>query len=110
MKTKTLNLLQINPEEYEELILQLWLNWCSTKVRNPKNLQKLIKCQALFNWFQAELYKLETEFVNDMIIFNNPCPETCMKAYGFTVKKIYNRFSKPLIKHAHDNHSITNQN
>ena len=110
MKTKTLPFLLITLEQYEEKIMQLWLNWCTTKVRDPKNLQKMLVCQALFNWWKREILKLEAEFIEDMQVLNHPCQITCMKAYDFTIQKIYKRFSKPLIKYAHDNHSITNQN
>ena len=102
MKTKTLQLLNLTPEQYEDQTMNLWVEWCTAKIVNSKKLQKLLICQPLFNWWQRELDKLELEFVNDMATMNQLDPEACMQAYKFTTRRIYERFSKPLIKKAYD--------
>lgn len=103
MKKQLLKLLNITPEQYEDQTMNLWAEWCTAKVVNPKKLQKMLICQALFNWWQRELESLEIEFINDMqTSITQLDPEAYLKAYHFTTRRIYERFSKPLIKSAYD--------
>ena len=82
--------------------LNTYVNWCALKTLRKKSLQKILICQPLFNWWQRELEKLELEFIQDMEFLNQHDPKACMQAYNYTTRKIYERFSKPLIKKAYD--------
>ena len=110
MKTRILNLLNLSPEEYEDKTLNTWVHWCVSKASGSKSLQKTLISQPLFNWWKKELEKLELEFIQDMEALQDHNPKGCMQAYNFTTKRIYNHFSKPLIKKAHDNQTIGKQN
>lgn len=109
MKTKTLQLLKITPQQYEEKTMDSWVKWCQSRIVNEKSLQKVLICQPLFNWWQRELEKLELEFVQDMELINQRDPEACMQAYNFTTRRIFKRFSKPLIQKANDSKTVGEQ-
>lgn len=102
MKTKTLQLLNLTPQQYEEKTLNTYVDWCATRTTGKRSLQKALTNQPLFNWWQRELEKLELEFIQDMKTVNQHDTLACMQAYNFTIRKIYNRFSKPLIQKAYD--------
>lgn len=102
MKTKTLQLLNLTKEQYEEKTLNTYLDWCATRTTGIRSLQKALTCQPLFNWWQRELEKLELEFIQDMEELNQQDTQACMQAYNFIIRKIYDRFSKPLIQKAYD--------
>lgn len=91
----------ITQDDYEMMVMQIWLNWCHQKSKNQKTLQKVLTCVPLFNWWQRELQKLEAEFLEETIPFDNPIHAKRMYA-EFTVE-IFGKFSKPLLKKAMSN-------
>ena len=102
MNTKTLQYLNLTPKQYEDKLMETYVDWCASRTAGKRSLQKILTCQPLFNWWQREIVKLEIEFNQDMETINPQNPEACMQAYNFTVKRLYNRFSKPLLKKAYD--------
>jgi hypothetical protein len=72
-------------------------------MNNEKSVQKALVSKHLFNWWQREFEKLETEFVESIQPYAHVMDkQEALKIYNRTVTKIYKRFSKPLIKHIHD--------
>lgn len=110
METKTLKLLNLTPQQYEEKTLNTYVNWCATRTAGKRSLQKVLTCQPLFNWWLRELNMLENEFIKDMQAYPNPDPKACTKAYNFTIAKINQRFSKSLLRYAHDSSTTRKQN
>jgi len=101
--TQVLQLLKTTPEEYESMIIQFYFNWCSQKTANSRSLQKVLTCPPLFNWWKKELAKLEQVFIDDAAHYNNSITKIdAHKLYHITTAKLYNRFSKPLIKFANE--------
>lgn len=100
---QVLLLLKATPEEYESIVLQFYFNWCTQKAINKKSLQKVLTCPPLFNWWKKELAKLEQVFIDDAKVYNNSITKIdAHKLYHITTAKLYNRFSKPLIKYANE--------
>ena len=62
MNTKTLQKLDICPEQYESMIFNLYSNWCETVTINNKEYQKVLANTAINRWFLMELTKCEAEF------------------------------------------------
>lgn len=104
MKTRAriLKTLNLTPEQYDEKTLNTYIDWCATRTAGKRSLQKILTCQPLFHWWQKELEKLEREFLMGMLVLPLQDHDAYMKAYDFSTRKIYDRFSKPLIKKAHD--------
>lgn len=98
MKAKIHERLQITREEYEMMVMQIWLNWCQEKSQNNKTLQKVLICKPLFNWWQRELKKLEHEFIIETIPFEDKIH--AKRIYAEFIIDIFSKFSKPLLKTA----------
>lgn len=98
MKTTINKRLMISVDDYEMMVMQIWLNWCGEKSHNRKTLQKVLTCVPLFNWWRRELNKLEEEFLESTIPFDNSTHAKRMYC-EFTVE-IFSKFSKPLLKTA----------
>lgn len=103
MKTQVFKRLKQSPEEYAGMVMNLWLTWCSSKTNNTKSLQKVLTCQPLFNWWQRELKKLEAQFMEETEVYRNSMSkDVALAMYSDTTRKIFNKFSKPLMKKAHE--------
>ncbi|MGJ5643237.1 hypothetical protein [Formosa sp. S-31] len=103
MKKQVLTSLQLNADQYYKLVLDLYFNWCCTKAKNRKSLQKVLTCTPLFNWWYKQLSELEKDFVDQVKDYQFQLdPETARSFYNQSVDGIYQLFSKPLIKLAHD--------
>lgn len=98
METTIYQRLMTTQEDYEMMVMQIWLNWCGEKSKNRKTLQKVLTCAPLFNWWQRELQKLEAEFLAETIPFDNPVH--AKRIYCEFTVEIFSRFSKPLLKTA----------
>lgn len=102
MKKQVLSILQVNKDQYEQIVLDLYFEWCITKSKNEKTLQKVLTCVPLFNWWYKQLQNLERKFVYEGLSFvNHITPEAALDFYHSTTKDIMKLFSKPLIQHAY---------
>jgi hypothetical protein len=111
MKKQLLIILKIYSHEYELKVLDLYTAWCAKRSKNQQQLQKLLICPALFNWWYRELESLEANFVKHAGVFGTSLSkEVAESYYNEIIADIHNVFSKPLIKKANDIHSITEQN
>lgn len=103
MKNQVLTILQISPEAYEKLVMDIYFDWCSKKAQNEKSLQKVLTCRPLFNWWYKQLTDMEVGFVEqgeDYI--DHITPQAAEDFYIESISNIYKLFSKPLIKKAYD--------
>lgn len=92
-------------EQYEMMVYNLWLDWCNKKTQKKGNLQKLLTCQPLFNWWRRELDRLEREYLKEVQPYKDLLDSSTSRAmYSSSVVKIYNRFSNSLIKQAKKQH------
>ncbi len=108
---KVHNRLKITPEQYEDLIMDIWLQWSCTKTSNLLSLQKVLTCQPLFRWWCRELQKFEAQFMEETQFYENVISkELALSCYIENIEPIYKRFSKPLIKKAHERTTIEEQN
>ena len=99
--------LKLTPEQYEDLLMDIWLQWCSTKTNNLLSLQKVLTCQPLFRWWCRELKKLESQFMEETQFYEKVITkELALACYQENIQPIYNRFSKPLIKKAYEQTTI----
>lgn len=62
---KTHEILKMTQDEYELLIMDWWVTYCSSKSANDTQLQKLLTDATLFNWWHAQLTAVEKEFEED---------------------------------------------
>lgn len=103
MKNQVLQILQIDPEAYQMLVMDCYLDWCASKSKNQTTLQKLLISRPLFNWWYKCLEFEERKFVyQGKGYIGKLSPELAMDFYKETISPINNLFSKPLIKKAHD--------
>lgn len=103
--------LKATPEEYQNLVIDTWFQWCSTRTNNNKSLQKLLVCQPLFNWWCREIQKLEVKFMEETEFYAHVISkELALSLYRENIQPIYKIFSKPLIKKAYEQQSIEKQN
>lgn len=93
--------LQQTPEEYEHMIMNIWFSWCREKTSTEKSLQKVLICQPLFHWWQREMKKLETDFLNDTQGYTGIAKIEWLKLYAEYIIPVFDRFSKPLLKKAY---------
>ncbi|MBK5213597.1 MAG: hypothetical protein JJE55_08065 [Flavobacteriaceae bacterium] len=98
METTIYNRLLMTQDDYEMMVMQIWLNWCGEKSKNHKTLQKVLTCVPLFNWWQRELQKLEAQFLIETQPFLNQIHAKRM--YAEWTIEIFSKFSKPLLKTA----------
>lgn len=101
-KTRVLKMLNLTPEQYEQMMFSTYIDWCASRTKGKKSLQKILTCQPLFVWWQRELERLELDFLNDMEAMHCLDPDVAIKVYNFQTRKIYSRFSKPLMNKAND--------
>jgi len=107
MQNQILQQLQITPKEYEALVLEKYLKWCTERTETEQSLQKILTCQPLYNWWKAELSKLELQFIQDIETYRiEVTAKEAMVVYHLITAKIKNRFSKPLLKKANDAKTI----
>ncbi|HMQ45726.1 MAG TPA: hypothetical protein PKC63_15405 [Mariniflexile sp.] len=103
METTVISLLKTTPQEYETFLMDFYFDWCSKKANSNKDLQKLLTCQPLFNWWQCQLQQMEGQFVEDAHYYAHClATEDAYKLYRINTQQLYNLFSKPLIQKAYD--------
>lgn len=103
MKKQLFTILKVTPEEYETIVIDKFFTWCSLKSKNQKTLQKVLTCKPLFNWWYKQLTKLEKDFVDEAKIYSNSITqEVAIDFYHQSTIKIYQIFSKPLMRKAHE--------
>ncbi len=111
MKTQVILLLQQTPQQYNDMVLNLWMSWCQNTTQSDLSWQRAMISKPLFNWWQLELVKLESQFLQEIDPFSEVvCKVTAKDLYDDYVMKIMNRYSKPLIKKANEPITVTNQN
>lgn len=103
--------LKLTPAQYNDMVMEMWIQWCGLKTENDKSLQKVLVCQPLFRWWLRELRKLEKEYLKISHDYRNVmCITTRLELYEQTISPLYKRFSKPLIQKAYEHKPITEQN
>lgn len=103
MKNQVLTILQMTPEAYDKLVLDMYFDWCAKKSHNQKSLQKVLTCGPLFNWWYKQLETFELHFIDDAKDYSsNITQEAAVDYYRHSTKDIFKLFSKPLMKKAHD--------
>lgn len=95
-KTTIQERLLISNDEYEMMIMQIWLTWCGERSKNTQTLQKVLACVPLFNWWMAEMRVLEAQFIRETRPFS--CPVHAKRMYCEWTIDIFSKFSKPLMK------------
>lgn len=111
MKKALIQRLQITPEQYSDMIFNVWFQWSASKTINQTSLQKVLICQPLQNWWLRELHKLEAQFMEASAPYASTMTRNdALILWAEHTEAIYNRFSKPLIKKAHERKTIEQQN
>lgn len=102
MKKHILAILQVDNDGYEQIVIDLYFEWCCNMSDNHKTLQKLLTCTPLFNWWCKQLQVFEKLFVDDGLDYANHInPDTALDYYKSMTKGIMKIFSRPLIKQAY---------
>ncbi|AMA49435.1 hypothetical protein [Flavobacterium covae] len=108
---KVIELLDLSTPDYETLLFETYFNWCTDFCSNYQDdLQSLVANRALNKYFLQEYNKLEEEFLQLASRYENNINITSVhyrELYADCTVKIFNRFSKVLIKKAKQN-TITN--
>lgn len=97
-KTTIQKRLLISNDDYEMMIMQIWLSWCGERSKNRQTLQKVLGNAPLFNWWMAEIRMLEAQFIRETRPFD--CPKYAKRMYCEWIIDIFSKFSKPLLKNA----------
>ena len=94
-------ILRQSPDAYELNVFRIWHNWCREKTTNETQLQKVMICQPLFNWWYRELQKYEVKFVKNLPPYHTEIPQKVLvEMYAEFTVEIFDRFSEPLITKA----------
>ncbi|WP_281237880.1 hypothetical protein [Flavobacterium praedii] len=100
MNTKTLQKLDICPQQYESMIFNLYSNWCESVATDNKEFQKILASSAVNRWFLMELAKCETEFhlLTDRYVGSNVTPLDFNNCHRDCVYKLNNIRPTALLK------------
>jgi|GEM_PF-5842111 len=56
-------ILQISKEDRQKILFDTYATWCMTHTPNPKQLQKSLSSQELFNYFVSHYKEFESQFI-----------------------------------------------
>lgn len=92
MKATTLQKLDICPEQYESMILNLYSYWCESVSTTNREYQKVIANTSINRWFLMELSKCEKEFhlLTDRYVGSNVTPLDFNNCYRDCMYKLNN--------------------
>lgn len=95
-------ILKISPEEYEDIIFDLWFRYCIVRSHKTKtDLQKLIANTALNKWWHDQFNLLETEFYEEISDFIEVLDKkNAMELYKKVVLNIFMFSSPGILKEA----------
>lgn len=101
MKTKLIITLKMTTDQYEQTVFDVYVKWCGRNIDNTIQLQKVLNCQPLFNWWYKELEKIETKYLEQVKCYNQSLsPEVALEYYLECTKELSDVFSPPLIRKA----------
>lgn len=64
MKTTIQKILKYNEQDYDMVLLELYVLWCTEMAYSDAHLQLLLINKKLFNWFLMEYHKRELQFAD----------------------------------------------
>lgn len=96
----TLQKLDIDPEQYESMIYNLYSNWCESVSISTKDFQKVIANASINRWFLMELSKCEAEFhlLTERYVNSNVTPLDFNNCYRECCYQLFNIRPEPLLK------------
>lgn len=98
---KTAELLKLSEDQYELVLMGLWMDWCASKTYRPEHCQMLASSNPLFKWWRQSLQGLEDEFRVDAFPYRDSMSSAdAFKLYMKHVTKLKKYYSSPLIKQA----------
>lgn len=101
MKNKILQLLQMKPSTYERMLFNHYHKWCAYQAFDSKDVQKLLTCPALFNWYADMYVKMEACFAHRAAEFHGKVDKGVMldlhTEYVINTQDFY---STPLLRKA----------
>ena len=96
MKNKILDYLQLSSQEYDELILQTYFNWCASKSTSDNQLQEMLANSGLNKWFLKQYTQMQNQFVN-MIESSNVYMKDPNYHYNGCVAEIFNVYPNVIL-------------
>lgn len=98
---RIIDYLQITSKHYLNLKFETYFQWCDMYASNDQQFQSMFANTALFNWWNQEYSRLEAEYLEDYDpYFAKMDVKDLLDQYENRVFKIFNYYSKPLIKQA----------
>ena len=111
MKKEVIKRLGYTQQQYEDMLMTLWLNWCDDKTTSRKSLQKALICRPLYHWWLRELAALEGKFIYETDLHAMDLDQsTALALYISHTRDIYSLLSKPLLKKANRKTAIYGSN
>ena len=110
MREIILQLLQLSGNNYEKMVLNHFHQWCLLHCMDDNDLQKLLVCPALFNWWYNEYEELERKFAKRAIDLVGRADAQVMRSYhAEIIANVQSYYSKPLMKVARNHKPLTPQ-
>ncbi|MPT33787.1 MAG: hypothetical protein E2604_01545 [Flavobacterium sp.] len=104
--------LNITPEQYESIVSDIYLAWCTEfAITSHNDLQKIVANRPVCNYFNTEFSKCEKEFLTIMQSydgFSGIKPSVAMKLFYGVSEIIFKRYPKVLINNAKKPITISN--
>lgn len=91
-------ILKITPEEYDMLLLEYWLKWCTQKSITEFELQLLLSNNAIHQWFSDELQFHEQEFVTRSAPFISASAKDLRLCYDSSCEMIFSTWPDAALK------------
>lgn len=101
MNPQTHKLLQMTPEEYENLHFSAYMDYCDSRTRTQAQLQKLLGNNALFNWWAIEAQVFIKQYHEIMQHFKGKITrDAAITSYMDHVDGVQKYYPKELLKGA----------
>jgi len=101
-KNKIMDYLMISSEEYDEMILNTYWNWCDKWASSGSIFQSLVANASVNKWFLKQYALLEREFIDLVEYFPKKLNDAKFN-YQNSVVEIFNIYPKPLINDCKNN-------
>jgi hypothetical protein len=101
-KNKVMDYLMISSEEYDEMILNTFWNWCDKWATSGSVFQGLVANSALNKWFLQQHSRLEKDFIDLVEFFPNKFNNAKFNYHSCTAE-IFLLYPKPLINACKNN-------
>ncbi|WP_306353683.1 hypothetical protein [Flavobacterium sp. '19STA2R22 D10 B1'] len=101
-------ILELSIEDYEDMIFNNWVNWCSY---HPDQWQMILLDKVILNWFKTEYAKFELEFINKTKRYSDSITITktdLKKSYDYCTSEINYIYPKILITNLRKHQSPIN--